>query len=270
MYDQKKDSLELNTKIILIFSLALLLVAESLAVFIDAVLGLFVSFLGAFVAATLPYVVRWAAPAKASLQCFSLIFLTRVAIVVVPALILSSPLLLITVYGVVLVVCVVYIAERGLTANGLGFRFSNVSFQIFGGLALGVAMGVMEFLILSSDMKNYLLFQEGSITNLVYVALIMFLFVALGEELLFRGLVQTSFEKEIGNPFMAMIVVSLIFAIMHLGYVTSQLKILEIAYVFVAATAIGYAFMKTKSLVLPLIAHGTANTILFGILPYIL
>lgn len=267
--DRSMGFLESRTKIILIFALTLLIVEEVLAVYIDPVLSLFVSFLGAFVTAILPYAVKWTASTKASLQCFSLVFLTRVAVAVVPALILPTPVLLIIVYSLVLVVCAVYAVERGLTANTLGFRFSNAPLQVFGGLAIGVAMGVTEFTILSSDMKTYLLFQGFSVANFVYVTVIMFLFVALGEELLFRGLVQASFEKEMGSSFAAILTVSSIFAIMHLGYVTGLEKILEIVYVFVAATVLGYAFMKTKSLVLPLIAHGTANTILFGILPYI-
>ena len=97
----------------------------------------------------------------------------------------------------------------------------------------------------------------------------VYIMAPIGEELLFRGLTQASLEKDIGNSFVAILIVSSIFAIMHLGYVTYLEKTLEIIYVFVAATVLGYAFMKTKSLVLPLIAHGTANTILFGILPYI-
>jgi len=252
------------------FPLTLLLVEEILGVYIDAILGLFVSFLGAFVTAMLPYAIKWAASSRASLQCFSLIFLTRLAVAVVPTLTLPPPSLLITVYSVVLVACAVYIAERGLAATSFGFRFSNLSLQLFGGLALGMAMGVTEYAILSSDMKTYLLFPIFSIANLFSVTIIMFLFVALGEELLFRGLAQTSLEKELGNPIMAMMIVSLVFAIMHLGYVTSPEKTLELVYVFGASTFIGYSFMKTRSLIIPLIAHGIANTILFGILPYLL
>jgi len=261
---------ESKINILLVLALALLLGEEVLTVYIDAILGLVVSFLAAFVTATLPYALKWAAPMKSSLQCFSLIFLSRVAVAVVPAFFLPPPFLLLIVYTVVLLVCMVYIVERSLPTDSFGFRFSNVSFQIVGGLALGTVMGVTEFAILSSDIETYLLFQAFSIENFVYVTLIMFLFVAFGEELLFRGLVQTSLERETGSSFKATLIVSLSFAILHLGYVTSLVKILEILYVFIAATAIGYTFMKTKSLLLPFIAHGIANTILFGILPYFL
>ena len=259
----------------LAFILVLLFV-EVLGSFADtAIFSLAVALLGAFVAATLPYVVESASSLKASLQSFSLIFLTRVAVAVVPTLIiLGEPvppaLLLVTVYGVVLVICLFYILDRRLSPVPLGFYFSNVAVQVFGGLALGVVMGLTEFAILSSDIKRYLLFQVFSVSNLVVVVIVMFLFVALGEELLFRGLAQTSLQKDIGNPLTALTIVSLAFAVMHLGYVTGPEKFLELVYVYVAATIIGYVFMKSKSLVFPVIAHGVANTILFGILPFML
>lgn len=265
-----KTILSRKTETILTFILVLLFV-EVLGLFADtAIFSLVVALVGAFVAATLPYVADFASSLKASLQCFSLIFLTRVAVAVVPALILPPDLLLMTVYGVVLAICVFYILDRHLSPAMLGFRFSGFPVQVFGGLGLGVVMGFTEFAILSSDIKRYLLFEVFSVSNFVVVVIVMFLFVAFGEELLFRGLAQTSLQKDIGSPLTALTIVSLAFAVMHLGYVTGPEKILEIVYVFVAATIIGYVFMKSRSLVFPVIAHGVANTILFGILPYVL
>jgi len=252
-------------------ALALLLVEEILALFTEtAIISLLFALSGALVTATLPYAFESASSVKASLQCFSLIFLTRVSMAVVPALILPPAMLLVTVYGIVLVICAVYIIDRRLPPDTIGFHFSNIPTQVFGGLALGVVMGFTEFAILSSDIKKYLLFQGFSTSNFVTLVIVMFWFVALGEELLFRGLAQASLERDIGNPTVALTIVSMIFAVMHLGYVTGLEKVLEIAYVYAAATVIGYSFMKTKSLMLPVIAHGVANTILFGILPYLL
>lgn len=243
---------------------------EILAVYADRVVSLFLAFLGAFVTAVLPYVAKWASSVKASLQCFSLIFLTRVAVAVVPALILTPPLLLITVYSIILMVCVVYIVDRRLPAGSIGFHHSGVLSHALGGAALGGVMGLTEFAILYSDMNKYLLFQAFSVSNFIYTTLIMFLFVAFGEELLFRGLAQTSLENETQSPTATILIISSTFAIMHLGYVTGLMKALEIVYVFAAATIIGYVFLKTKSLVFPVVAHGVANAILFGILPYLL
>lgn len=247
-----------------------LLLEEILSSYFDPILGIYAALAGAFTTAIVPYVIRRIAPTKTSLQCFSLIFLTRVAVAVVPSFILPTPLLLVTVYSVVIVSSAIYIAERGFSIRSLGFKFSKSKAQILCGLILGLLMGMTEYVILASDMERYLLFPAFSVANLFYVALIMFAFVALGEEILFRSLAQTSFEEELGDPRAATLFVSLAFTIMHFGYVTDPTKILEIIYVFAAATAIGYAFTKTRSLVLPILAHGVANTLLFGILPYLM
>ncbi len=251
------------------FALVVLVVEEVVTAYVDPILGLLISFVGAIGVAVVPYVVKSGQSVRVAMQCFSLLFLTRVAMTVVPALILSPPVLLVAVYSVYLLICAVYIVERRLSLKGVGFRASSVPSQVFVGLALGVTMGVVEFAILSPDISRYLLFREFSGAALSSVIVIMFFFVAFGEEILFRGLVQTSLEKVFGNPLTSVIVVSSIFAIMHVAYVTSLGKALELVYVFGASTAIGYSFMKTRSLILPVIAHGTANTVLFGILPYL-
>jgi len=255
--------------VLVAFALVLLVVEEVVTAYVDPVLGLLISFFGAIGVAVVPYVVKSGQAVRVAMQCFSLLFLTRVAMTVVPALILSPPMLLLVVYSVYLLICAVYIVERRLPLKGVGFQVSNFSYQVFGGLALGVAMGLVEFVILNPDIYRYLLFAEFSPLTLSNVILIMFFFVGVGEELLFRGLVQTSLERVFANPFTSVIVVSSLFAVMHVAYVTSLGKTLELIYVFAASTVIGYSFMKTRSLVLPVIAHGTANTILFGILPYL-
>jgi len=252
------------------FALFLLVVEEIVMSFVDPILGLLLSFVGAIGVVVVPYVVKSGQAVRVAMQCFSLLFLSRVAMTVVPALILSPPVLLVVVYSVYLLICVVYIVEQHLPLKDVGFKSSSVDGQVFGGLALGVAMGVVEFAILGPDIGKYLLFSQFSAAALSYVVVVMFSFVGFSEELLFRGLVQTSLEKMFARPLMSVVLVSLLFAIMHVAYVTSLVKTLELVYVFVAATAIGYSFMKTRSLLLPVIAHGTANTILFGILPYML
>jgi len=251
-----------------VFALFLLVVEEVVMAFVDPILGLSLSFMGAVVVVIVPYVMKSKQEVTVAMQCFSLLFLSRVAMTVVPALILSPPVLLVVVYSVYLSICAVYIVERRLSLKDVGFRASSVRNQVFGGLTLGVTMGAVEFAILTPDISRYLLFGEFSAAALSCVFVIMFFFVGLGEELLFRGLVQTSLEKVFSKPLTSVVVVSFLFTVMHTAYVTSLEKTLELAYVFVAATVIGYSFMKTRSLLLPLIAHGTANTILFGILPY--
>ena len=268
MDNQKSRFPEGKGNVIFAFAVILLVVEEVVTAYVDPILGLLISFVGAIGVAVVPYVVKSRQAVRVAMQCFSLLFLSRVAMTVVPGLILSPPVLLVVIYSVYLLICAVYIVEKRLSLKDVGFRASSVPYQVFAGLMLGVAMGVVEFAILSPDIDKYLLFGEFSGAALSYVIVIMFFFVAFGEELLFRGLVQASLEKVFANPLTSVMVVSCLFAIMHVAYVTNLEKTLELVYVFAASTAIGYSFMKTRSLILPVIAHGIANTILFGILPY--
>lgn len=268
--DQNSRFSEGKSNVLFAFALVVLVVEEIVTAYVDPILGLLISFGGAIGVAVVPYVLKSGQAVRGAMQCFSLLFLSRMAIMVVPALILPPPVLFVVIYSVYILISVAYIVERPLSLKTVGFQASSLPYQIFAGLVLGLAMGVVEFAILNPEMDRYLLFSEFSGAALFYIIVIMFFFVAVGEELLFRGLVQTSLEKLFDNPLKSVTAVSSLFAIMHMAYVTSLEKTLELAYVFAASTAIGYSFMKTRSLILPVIAHGTANTILFGILPYIL
>ena len=82
----------------------------------------------------------------------------------------------------------------------------------------------------------------------------MLCFVGLGEELLFRGLIQTDLMKVFGGK-MGLVLASLLFAVMHLTWRSLP----ELGFVFIAALILGAIYWKTKSLVLPIIIHGINN-----------
>ena len=92
----------------------------------------------------------------------------------------------------------------------------------------------------------------------------MFVFVGLGEELLFRGLVQRDLTKALGWKW-GVILASLIFAVMHLTW----RSIPEVVFVFFVGLLLGYLYYKTKSLVAPIVSHGTGNVILVAVMPYL-
>ena len=86
--------------------------------------------------------------------------------------------------------------------------------------------------------------------------------MALGEEMLFRGLVQRSYQKVL-SAWSAILMASIQFAVMHLGW----LNPLEIAFSYVMGIFFGYSW-KTKSLITPVIAHSMGNIIVFLIAAY--
>jgi len=92
----------------------------------------------------------------------------------------------------------------------------------------------------------------------------MLFFVGIAEELLFRGLIQQDLMRAFGWKW-ALLGASALFAIMHLTW----RSIPELGFVFLAGLILGGLYLKTKSLVAPIVAHGINNVILVSILPYI-
>ena len=58
---------------------------------------------------------------------------------------------------------------------------------------------------------------------------------------------------------------SLMFAVMHLTWRST----LELGFVFLAGFVLGALYLKTKSLVAPIVVHGTNNVMLVAVMPYV-
>ena len=101
------------------------------------------------------------------------------------------------------------------------------------------------------------------IENLIVLYLVMVFFVGLGEELVFRYILQARLEGVLG-ALGAIVFASIAFAAMHSGYQST----VYIAYVFLVAFLLGSLYYKTRSLALVSLIHGTLNFFLFSFLPY--
>ena len=93
----------------------------------------------------------------------------------------------------------------------------------------------------------------------------MVFFVAMGEEILFRALVQNDLVRALGWK-QGIILASLLFAVMHLTW----RSIPELVFVFFVGLLLGYVYHRTKSLTAPIVMHGIGNTFLVAIMPYLL
>jgi membrane protease YdiL (CAAX protease family) len=142
-----------------------------------------------------------------------------------------------------------------------GFRKEKLLLYTLACLAIGAVLGTMEYFILHPAPAFPTFEVKYLLRDMVY----MFLFVGLGEELLFRGLLQIDLMKVFGVKG-GLILASLMFAIMHLTW----RSIPELGFVFIAGLVLGFLYWKTKNLVLPTIVHGANNVMLVAVLPYIL
>jgi membrane protease YdiL (CAAX protease family) len=131
------------------------------------------------------------------------------------------------------------------------------------GFALSLVLANIEFKVLSRTIIDLRMIPDLGIGNLIVLYLVMVFFVGLGEELVFRYILQARLEGVLG-ALGAIMVASVTFAAMHSGYQST----VYIAYVFLVAFLLGSLYYRTRSLALVSLIHGTLNFFLFSFLPY--
>ena len=178
-----------------------------------------------------------------------------------PWFFLSQEWLLPAVYSAVLALCAWHIYRKNISLRDIGFRSDKMLKYIVFGVVLGLPLGTIEYFIITPVAA----FPTFEIKYLVRDLVYMVVFVSVGEELLFRGLVQRDMMNLLGWK-LGLLGASLMFGVMHLTW----RSIPELGFTFLAGVVLGYVYYRTRSLTTPIIAHGVGNTVLVAVLPYIL
>lgn len=177
-----------------------------------------------------------------------------------PWFFINQQLLLPAVYTCILALCFWYCYRKKLNfLTILNYRKEKLFKYIIIGLGVGLVTGSIEYLVLRVKPA----FPTFELSYFFKDIVFMLLFVGLGEELLFRGLIQNDLESAFGIKW-AILGSAAIFSIMHLTW----RSIPELAFVFAAGIILGFMYYKTKSLVLPVIMHAVNNVMLVAVLPY--
>jgi membrane protease YdiL (CAAX protease family) len=144
----------------------------------------------------------------------------------------------------------------GLTRAQLGLRIGNLPLQLAIGL-VGLPLGLVEHLILRpAPLLPELTWLSGLLAALVLVVCTGFL-----EELIFRGVLQTTVGRVLGRS--GLFYVSAIFAALHIGYLSA----LDVVFVFGVGLAFAWLVARTGSLLGVTLAHGLTNLALFILVP---
>jgi membrane protease YdiL (CAAX protease family) len=148
----------------------------------------------------------------------------------------------------------------GLQVGQIGLRFSwrDLPIQLLIGLT-GPVFGYIEYLILSPDP----FIPELRWELLWLPTLILLLFTGFLEELIFRGVMQTSAVQLLGRY--GILFVALVFTVLHLGYGS----ILNMVLVFTIAIFYGVLVHRFGSLLGVSISHGLTNITLYLIYPFL-
>jgi len=126
-------------------------------------------------------------------------------------------------------------------------------------LLIGLALSFIEYAVL----RPVALVTDMSFLSLTALMVVMVVFVGFGEELVFRGILQTRVQKRTG-PILAILFSALMFSIMHSGYSNYE----YLVYVFGVGMLLGYCYFKTRNLIFVAMIHGFLNFFLFSYLPF--
>jgi membrane protease YdiL (CAAX protease family) len=168
--------------------------------------------------------------------------------------------LLPAVYSLILALCFWHILEKNLSLTKMGFVKDKFAIFVIAGVIFGISTGTIEYILLTPE-PTYPTFELSHVlTDLFY----MTFFVGLGEEMLFRGIIQRDLQKAIGK-WNGLHVTAFLFGIMHMTWRSPE----ELVFATLSGYLLGYIYMRTKSLTMPIALHGINNTMLVGILPYL-
>lgn len=178
-----------------------------------------------------------------------------------PWFFLSQDYLLPAVYTCILGLCFLHIYQKGLSFReifGLPEKRKIAPYLLFG--LVGVPLSMVEYFILLP--APY--YPEFTVKHLLVNMFYMVFFVGLGEELLFRGLIQRNLGALFGWKW-GLVGASLLFSIMHLTW----RSVPEMIFVFVAGMVFGIFYIRTGSLLSSIMIHGVNNAFLVAVYPYV-
>ncbi|GEL76132.1 CPBP family intramembrane glutamic endopeptidase [Tenuibacillus multivorans] len=115
------------------------------------------------------------------------------------------------------------------------------------GLIPGVTVVMIDLIFIKWIPEKY--YDDGGINNRIFTSLsipqifLIALVVSFSEELLFRGVIQTSFGY---------VIASVLFALVHFRYLN---KIVLLVSVLILSFLLGYIYEITNNLLVPIVAH---------------
>ncbi|NJD78606.1 MAG: CPBP family intramembrane metalloprotease [Candidatus Methanoperedens sp.] len=198
---------------------------------------------------------------KKILQSLVLVLLIRIINFAAPQFFTGDLLMYPLIYGIMFIPIYIIIKNQHISLNEMGIHFKHQSLFFPAALLIGSATAMLEYRILNPSA----LIQSLQLSNIIFIAIVMFFFVGTVEELMFRSILLTRLEEVFGLK-SGLILSGFLFGIMHSVYGLVP----EILFAGFFGLVIGYIFQRTRSFLFILTIHGTSNVLLYGILPILL
>ncbi len=192
-------------------------------------------------------------------QALSLVSLFRIINTSMPVFFSLTIYWFASLYGIMFFSIALIIKDQGLRPADIGLTLKESWLWPFAVL-LGAGLALIEYRVLIPEA----LIPSFTAIDIFELGLVMFFFVGLVEEIIFRSMVQQRLEEKIGMA-NGLLVAGLIFGLMHSGYSNYY----EILFASFAGLVLGFCFQRTRSLPFVVIAHAVNNIALFGVLPFL-
>jgi len=249
-------SLRRELKVFILYTI-LIAAAETVTSFYDAGCGLFLHSVLLVSLLTLSALWHGANPASSLFLSLALAPLTRI-------LSLALPLIYFPRYAWYLVAGVPVLAATAtvMRVQGIGLRDAGITFrkpltQTWTALT-GVPFGIIEYFILKPEP----LATNLPFGNIILLAAALIFSTGFVEELVFRGVLQGSAVKALGEK-AGVIGAAAVFALLHIGW----LSMLDVIFVFSIGLFYGFITLKTGSIIGVSLSHGITNVLLFLVMP---
>lgn len=197
---------------------------------------------------------------KNALSGLALILLFRVINLATPKIFMTTLLWYPLIYGAVFIAIYLLIKDQQISIKELGVSSNRLIIYLPIAIIIGIIIAIAEYQILHPKP----LIENITVPNIILISIVMIIFIGTVEELMFRSILQTRFEKVFGLKY-GLLLTAGIFAIANTNY-----GIIGIIFAGIFGIILGYIFQKTRSIPFVITVRGIENIILFGILPIIL
>lgn len=195
---------------------------------------------------------------KNVLQSLTLLILLRMINLSMPQFFTTTLTQYPLVYGVMFLPIYMVIKNQQISPNDVGINFRKLYIYIPIAIGIGILAAIIEYRIIDP----VALIEKIRLSDIALISIVMFVFVGITEELIFRSILQTRLEKVLGLRY-GLLLTGVLFGIMHISYGILD----EVLFAIIFGIVIGYIFQITRNLLLVTSVHGTTNVVLFGILP---
>ena len=197
---------------------------------------------------------------KNALSGLTIILLFRVVNLATPKIFVTTLLWYPLIYGVMFLPIYLLIKDQRISLKELGISSDKFNIYLPVAIIIGAVTAFVEYQILHPKP----LIENITVPSIILISIVAIIFIGTTEELMFRSILQTRFEKAFDLKY-GLLLTAVVFAVMNSNY-----GIEEIIFAGIFGIILGYIFQKTRSIPFIVTVRGIENIILFGILPLIL